>query len=141
MFCRNRLAVRALPFSIMCTFIFDIFHLLWEYREHETLCIRFTYKLFIFSCFSHWITACIIESDENFMRIYHVLRWYIVKFTYLLFSFSCAFHCLFFYLLSLRFIESELFKDMFQIYLWWLNWIEKTSRNRLVFDAIACIFF
>ena len=48
-----RLAVRALPFSVKCTPIFGIFHPLWEYREHGTLCIRFTYKLFIFSCFSH----------------------------------------------------------------------------------------
>ena len=134
------LAILAPPFSVKFTPIFGNCTSSWEYREHGTLCIRFTYKLFIFSCFSHWITACTTGSDENFMRIYHVLGWYTAKFTYLLFPSPCASHCLFFHLPLLRFIEPELSKDMFQIYPWWLNWIEKTPGNRRVFDVIACIF-
>ena len=111
-----RLAVPALPFSVKFTLIFGNCTPLWEYRENGTLCIRFTYELFIFSCFSHWNTACTTESDENIMRIYHVLGWYTAKFTFFLFPSSCASHCLFFHLSLLRFIESELFKVMFQIY-------------------------
>ena len=112
-----RLTVAALPFSVSTTTpIFGNCTPPWEYREHGTLCIRFTYKLFIFSCFSHRITACTTGSDENFMRIYHVLGWYSVKITFFLFPSSCASHCLFFYLSLLPFVESELFKVMFQIY-------------------------